>query len=101
MSDPAEHYERHLPHQFPTGFPIFLCWNLKGSLPKSVLVEIEHDRERMRQEPLRAGESERERRSRHSKLLFGRRDRYLDIARQGPMHLRDPRAAQIVIDSIL
>lgn len=30
-------YYRHLPHQIPEGFPIFLTWNLKGALPKAVL----------------------------------------------------------------
>jgi REP element-mobilizing transposase RayT len=101
MSDRVDYYERHLPHQLPGGFPIFLSWNLKGSLPKNVIAGLDHERCRLSREPDRSGETDQQRRSRHSKLLFAQRDRYLDIAQHGPMHLKDPRAAQVVVESIL
>jgi REP element-mobilizing transposase RayT len=99
--DVRTYYERHLPHQVPTGFPIFLNWNLKGSLPQRVVTELEHERKRLAKEPRRFGETDRQRGIRHDKLLFAKRDRYLDTTRQGPMHLKDPRAAQIVVDSLV
>jgi putative transposase len=99
--DEGAYYERHLPHQVPIGFPIFLNWNLKGSLPKRVVTELQQQRRRLEKEPRRRGETGRQRKVRHEKLMFAMRDRCLDAAREGPLHLRDPRAATIVADSIL
>ncbi|TWU39739.1 transposase [Novipirellula artificiosorum] len=72
------YYERHLPHQVPSGFPIFLTWNLKGSLPHQVIQEIEAEASRLKATPLRRDESEHDRKLRHAKLLFVKRDRSLD-----------------------
>ncbi len=94
-------YERHLPHQVPTGFPVFLTWNLKGSLPQRVVAALELDRKALEKEPWRKGELKHERGIRHSKTLFDRRDRYLDTASDGPMHLKDSAAAGIVVSSII
>ena len=33
-------YERHLPHEIPEGFPIFLTWNLKGAVPQAVIENL-------------------------------------------------------------
>ena len=38
---------------------------------------------------------------RHAKVVFASRDRHLDTTREGPMHLRDPRAAKVVVESII
>ena len=100
-ADVRAYYERHLPHQVPEGFPIFLTWNLKGALPKRVAAALEQQRRRLEQEPRRPGETDPERQMRHAKLLFARRDHYLDTTRDGPMHLRGPQAAQIVVDSFV
>jgi putative transposase len=94
-------YERHLPHQVPEGFPIFLTWNLKGALPQEVMETVRHEQNRLLQEPRRAAESERDRKVRHGKLVFALWDRYLDNTNKGPMHLKDPAAARVVEDSIL
>jgi hypothetical protein len=40
-------YERHLPHQVPEGFPIFLTWNLKGAFPKDVVKRLRDERARL------------------------------------------------------
>ena len=95
------YYERHLPHQVPEGYPIFLTWNLKGSLPQRVVKAIKRERQRLEQEPFRPGETDQERDLRHAKLIFARRDHHLDTTHHGPMHLRDPQAAQIVVNSFL
>jgi REP element-mobilizing transposase RayT len=90
-----------LPHQVPQGFPLFVTWNLKGSLPQRVVADLERERERLEKEARRAGEADADRKLRHGKLLFAKRDAYLDTARDGPRHLQDPRAAAEVVESII
>ena len=94
-------YERHLPHQVPEGFPIFLTWNLKGALPAEVIERLRQERERLERESPREGETTVDRRLRHDKILFGMSDRYLDLADKGPLHLKDPAIAKLVEDAIL
>src|SRR5207249_486576 len=94
-------YERHLPHQVPEGFPLFLTWNLKGALPVEVIARLNAERERLAQQPSRPGETRRDRQIREGKLVFAVADRYLDGAETGPLDLKDPAAAKIVEDSIL
>jgi putative transposase len=94
-------YTRHLPHQVPAGFPIFVTWNLKGAMPASAIEELELKRRRLERQPPRARETRAERTVRENKILFGIADRYLDEAVHGPMHLKDPAAAKIVEDAIL
>ncbi len=94
-------YERHLPHEIPAGFPIFLTWNLKGAMPREIIERLRRERERLEKQAARSGESARERKLREDKLVFAMGDRFLDRAESGPLHLKDPRAAKIVEDSIL
>jgi putative transposase len=93
-------YTRHLPHQVPEGFPIFLTWNLKGAMPKAVIEQLVQERQRLEKQAPRPGETIAQRRTRESKMVFAMADRFLDQATDGPMHLKDPRAAKIVEDSI-
>lgn len=62
------HYERHLPHQVPEGFPIFLTWNLKGAFPDEAIEKIRAERQRLERESPRPSESARDRKIRHDKL---------------------------------
>jgi putative transposase len=94
-------YTRHLPHQVPEGFPIFLTWNLKGAMPKAAIEELLRLRQRLVNRAPRPGETTAERRIREHKMIFAAADRFLDQAIDGPMHLKDPRAAKVVEDSIL
>jgi REP element-mobilizing transposase RayT len=94
-------YARHLPHQIPTGFPIFLTWNLKDAMPRAVIEQLGHERQRLEKQAPRPRETTAERRIRENKIIFAMADRWLDHARDGPMHLQDPCAAKIVEDSIL
>jgi REP element-mobilizing transposase RayT len=93
-------YQRHLPHQVPEGFPLFLTWNLKGALPREVLQGLAQKRERLEREPPRAGESAKDRKIRHAKIVFARADRYLDGTDQGPLYLADPAAAAVVEEAL-
>ncbi|MBM3996731.1 MAG: hypothetical protein FJ303_21635 [Planctomycetes bacterium] len=95
------HYERHLPHQVPEGFPIFLTWNLKGAFPDEAIEKIRAERQRLERESPRPSESARDRKIRHDKLLFAYSDRFLDAATQGPLDLKETANARIVEDSIL
>ena len=94
-------YARHLPHFVPEGFPIFLTWNLKGAMPRTVLESVRYERLRLEQQSPREGEPQPARKIREWKILFAMADRYLDRATDGPMHLSDPQAAEIVEQSIL
>jgi putative transposase len=94
-------YARHLPRQVPDGFPIFLTWNFKGSMPRQAIERLKHERERLENEPPRASETAIQKKIRENVHLFALADGYLDQARDGPSYLEDPAAARIVEDVIL
>jgi REP element-mobilizing transposase RayT len=94
-------YERHLPHQVPQGFPLFLTWNLKGALPREALDRLAQKHQELEWEPARAGEKAQARKLRHGKVLFALEDDYLDRTAQGPRDLANPAAAAVVEDSLL
>ncbi|MBI2803442.1 MAG: transposase [Planctomycetes bacterium] len=95
------HYQRHLPHQVPEGFPIFLTWNLKGAFPPEAIARIREERERLEREPICLDETSAARRIRHDKLAFAYSDRILDAGAEGPLDLKDASNAKIVEGSIL
>jgi putative transposase len=70
---------RRLPHIYSVGTPLFLTWHLHGSVPVSLLPPPG---------PLTSGQA------------FVWLDRQLDTTRSGPMYLRQPEIARIVVDSI-
>lgn len=71
-------HTRRLPHYHPIGHPIFLTWHLHGSLPTG----------RYFPPGTTSGQA------------FVAMDRLLDNARTGPLHLTDPKIAQITLDTI-
>ena len=73
------YHRRRLPHIYPEGTALFLTWHLHGSVPTSLLRPPSK---------LTSGEA------------FLWLDRQLDTMRHGPMYLRQPAIAQIVVDSI-
>jgi REP element-mobilizing transposase RayT len=97
----GEFYERHLTHQIRAGVPLFVTFNLKGSLPDEVWAELLRERERLERESARPHESLADRKVRHSKMIFAMTDRHLDAGRNGPLHLKNERAAKSVENSIL
>ena len=70
---------RRLPHLYPERIPLFLTWHLHGCLPASLLPPPGS---------LASGQA------------FMWLDRQLDVPRNGPMYLRRPDIAQIVVGSI-
>jgi putative transposase len=72
-------HRRRLPHIYPEGAALFLTWHLHGSVPASLLPPPG---------PLSSGQA------------FVWLDRRLDASRAGPMYLRQPEIAQIVLNSV-
>ena len=73
-------HRRRLPHWYVDGAPLFLTWHLDGSLPRGLYPP-----------PQKASQGQ----------AFVWIDRYLDAARSGPVFLRQPAVAQLVVDSLL
>ena len=72
-------YRRRLPHLYDIGQPIFLTWRLKNSLPGNRIFQVGN---------LSSGKA------------FVALDRLLDAARSGPLYLRRPALAEIVVEAI-
>ena len=72
-------HRRRLPHVYAEGRALFVTWHLHGSVPASLSVPPRK---------LSAGEA------------FIWIDRQLDGARRGPMYLRQPKIAELVVRSI-
>ena len=72
-------HRRRLPHVYPDSTNSFVTWSLHGALPPSFSA---------RPGKLAGGQA------------FVWMDRHLDAARSGPMHLRQPAIAQLVVESI-
>ena len=96
-------YRRHLPHYTPSGVDFFITYHLAGSLPQSVLRELQRSYrsalERMRLEAVQSGfdpPTAQEDRSRIQKLYFAGYDAALDSVGEGPRWLSDPRLAEVV-----
>jgi len=71
--------QRRLPHIWNVGQPVFLTWRLHGSLPP--------------QRFFSAGEMS-------SGQAFAALDRLLEETRSGPLYLRQPAIAEMVVDAI-
>jgi putative transposase len=72
-------YRRRLPHWHPTGQDIFITWRLYGSLPRKI-------------SPPEANSSPGK--------VFVHYDHILDVAKTGPLWLKDPRIAESILSSL-
>ncbi len=72
-------YRRRLPHLSEPGLPVFLTWRLHGSLPANRTFPAAS---------MTSGEA------------FATLDRLLDQARSGPVYLRQPAIADMVVESL-
>ena len=73
-----EFHVRRLPHYYSVGHPIFLTWRLFGSLPANRAFPAVTT----------------------SGKAFAAMDHLLDTARTGPLHLRRPEFAEMVVEAI-
>ena len=71
-------HARRLPHVYAIGRPMFLTWRLAGSLPRHRCFPSEVT----------------------SGLAFVALDRLLDQARTGPLYLRMPQIASLMVEAI-
>ena len=74
-----QEHRRRLPHWDAAGVPVFVTWRLHGSLPAERVFHKEH---------LSSGE------------VFVAWDRLLDAGSSGPLYLRQPEIACIVLDQL-
>jgi len=72
-------YSRRLPHVRSSTHPVFLTWRLDGSLPSNRCFPVE---------TLTSGK------------VFAAMDRLLDEARMGPVYMRQPRLADMVLEAL-
>ena len=79
MDCTAPFYRRKLPHWQPDGAALFLTWRLHDSLPAPSPVSL-----------VNPGDGK----------AFVAMDRRLDAAAYGPVWLKDPRLAQLVVDCL-
>jgi REP element-mobilizing transposase RayT len=70
------YYERNLPHWHPDGKALFITWRLHGSMPNSGWQVRKDARE-----------------------TFREMERILDVAKTGPLWLKDPRIATVVAEA--
>jgi len=76
-------YRRNLPHWHPRGAALFITWRLDGSLPRSFRVPV-------------GPAVEKERAGRAFRAL----DAVLDAAASGPVWLKQPRIASLVVSTL-
>jgi putative transposase len=91
-------YRRNLPHWHPINQSFFLTWRLSGSLPKSVIEELQAIRLHLgTKKDVTAFDA----RVIEFKKMFARIDRILDKAETGPTWLAIPEVADMVQKAIV
>jgi REP element-mobilizing transposase RayT len=94
------HFRGVLPHLKREGGTYFVTFRLAGSLPKDEVIRLKQERERIMQQAMAA---KRPLTWHEQEELFrwysSRVDKYLD-AGHGHCHLRDPKVASLIADSI-
>jgi putative transposase len=95
-------YSKRLPHIQPPGAMLFVTYRLAGSVPQTVIRQLLAERDAQEKQIARIADPAQ--RSQQTavmhKKLFARWDNVLDKAESGPMWLKEPAAAQIVVDSL-
>ena len=94
-------YKRDLPHWHPPGASIFLTWRLYGSLPAIAVKRLIELRRLLEREIPRVSEAKYDFQTRQYKKLFAATDSILDRAESGPLWLKNPQIAAIVVDALL
>ncbi len=97
-----ESYRRRLPHIQPPGATLFITFRLAGSIPMNILRALVEEREQMDQELARiANKQERAKRAYIAeRKFFGKWDKALDTASNGPYWLREEAIAKLVVESL-
>ncbi len=85
------YYRHHLPHIHPEGYPIFITFNLVGSIPMEVFRELKEQRDN----ELKTLEKEAVERK-----YFSKYDEWLDKCQSGHTWLKDENIASTVMKKI-
>jgi putative transposase len=99
MQNYRSYYQRHLPHYQPPDAKLFITFRLAGSIPQAVIEQLEQEAERI----VETISSDGDRSSAinvQEKRMFGRWDKYLDLANHRPTWVARPEIAKIVADAI-
>lgn len=94
-------YRRHLPHWQPMGGMFFVTFRLKGSMPLSIIKQLQEEFEFQKKQLLRTPTAENKATLiKLRKSQFARYDAVLDGEQFGDCFLREQKQAQLVIDEI-
>lgn len=97
-------YRRNLPHILPPGATIFVTFRLAGSLPQNAIERLRQERQQLEaalttDDALHA-EEVKEAHYRLRRLYFGKFDALLDRSVTGPLWLKTPEVADLVVRQI-
>jgi putative transposase len=95
-------YRRHLPHIQPPGTTLFLTFRLAGTIPAAVRQQLMAEIETAEKILTQIDDSQEYARQayRLSRIAFGKWDKVLDQAAHGPVWLKQPEIAQLVVESL-
>jgi putative transposase len=93
MAETLSFKRRNLPHWYVADRPYFVTFRLKGSLPRAVETELRRQKQEMA--ALDPGAEAQEAAER---VFFNTMDSALDLASHGPLYLKDPAIAKLVLD---
>lgn len=95
-------YRRHLPHWQPAGATLFVTFRLAGSLPRSVIAELQADRDRRERQLARISDPEKRQQEAYlgRRRSFGLWDRALDIFNHSPRWLSRPQIGNVIVEAL-
>jgi len=93
-------YRRNLPHVQPPGATFFLTFRLAGSLPQTVLTQWNREREWLAYLAYSNPDYYEQVNQNFERVWFKKFETLLDGASVGPLWLKDPRLAAIVVESL-
>jgi putative transposase len=95
-------YRRNLPHFQPSGATLFVTFRLVDSIPLALLIRWKEEAKSINKQLAEIGDPEEQARLTYLEMRrqFGRWDKALDTATNGPFWLHDPRITQLVADSL-
>ena len=95
-------YQRNLPHYQPPGATLFITFRVANSIPKEALLRLQAEKEQIKAVLSKITDpQERTKRTYlEQRRFFGKWDKILDSASTGPFWLRNPRIAELMVESI-
>lgn len=100
--EPKEFYNRHLPHYQLPGATIFTTFRLAGTLPKHILRQLIAEAEfyELKNREILDQVARQEAAQLVAKKFFGKWDHHLNTADYGPLWLKQPEIAELIISEL-